>query len=143
MAMVSGFDSPEAAATVGFPPKYCRVVATRVEGDDAVVLLDAGSPGRLYLYEVKCRRRDGRWFGGASGNGPGWSSIDEEGHLGTTSIWGEAPADADMVRTELNGEFQEEEVVSRTFLSVWWRQPYPAYPTVIAFRIRGVWVDAE
>jgi hypothetical protein len=36
------FESPEDAAMFGFPAKYCRVVASRVEGDDAYVLLVAG-----------------------------------------------------------------------------------------------------
>lgn len=33
------FDSPQDAAMVGFPARYCRVVASCVEGDDAYVLL--------------------------------------------------------------------------------------------------------
>ena len=39
----TGFDSPESGAMVGFPPEFCRPIATRVSGDDAYVLLNTGS----------------------------------------------------------------------------------------------------
>jgi hypothetical protein len=51
-----GCDTPESAAMVGFPPKYCRVIASRFHGDHAYVLLNAGSSEQPYLYGVNCRR---------------------------------------------------------------------------------------
>ena len=137
-----GFDTPDGAAMTGFPAKYCRVVATRVEGDHAYVLLDTGPPAQPYLYAVNCKRQDGRWFEGASGNGPGWSLSDEAKRLGTWSVWGEAPTDADVVRVEFHDQLVEERVTSGVYLAVWWRQPEPdgVGPRVIAFRIKGDWI---
>ena len=40
-----GFDSPESSAMDGFPPKYCRVIASRVNGDDAL---------RFVEYRFEC-----------------------------------------------------------------------------------------
>lgn len=88
------FDSLEDAAMGGFPPKYCRVVASRVRGDDAYVLLDTGSDGNPYLYGVNCTRRDGHWCEGGSSNGPGWSQAGPDDLLGTLVVWDEAPPDA-------------------------------------------------
>ena len=130
---------------VGFPTKYCRVVATRVDGDDAVVLLNTGSASNPYLYEVKCTRRRGQWVEEASGNGWGWTRTDDRRQLGACSFWGEAPADVDMVRVELEGQVQEEHAVDGAYLAVWWRQPEPwgPPPKLIAFRVRGTWVACE
>jgi hypothetical protein len=142
---VPDFDSPEAAALGGcFPARDCRVVAMRIDGDDAYVLLDTGSSGQPYLYGVNCNRRGGRWFEGTSGNGPGWAQSDGEQRLGTWSLWGEAPTGADMVRAELNGEVVEERVVDSFYLLAWWRQPEPdgIGPRVIAFGANGTWVAA-
>jgi hypothetical protein len=140
--MMLGSDSADDAAMNLFPARHCRVVAARVEGDDAFVLLDTGSTGQPYLYGVNCRRQDGRWFEMSSGNGPGWALSDEERRLGTWSAWDEAPAHADLVRIEFNGQVVEERVVEGAYLAVWWRQPEPdgAEPRAIAFRIKGDWV---
>ena len=50
------FDTPETAAMFGFPPKYCHVVASRVHGDEAYVLIQTASDGSSYLYGVRCHR---------------------------------------------------------------------------------------
>jgi hypothetical protein len=89
----SGFDTPESAAIVGFPPKHCRVIASRSHGDDAYVLLNTGSGEAPYLYGVNCRRENGRWFEGGSANGPGWEQTGHDPDVGNLSLWGDAPAD--------------------------------------------------
>ncbi len=129
------FASPEAAALDGFPPGECRVVASRSEGDDAYVLLDAGSVGSPYLYGSSVTRREGGWMEDASGNGPGWTRTGADGDLGTLAVWGEAPAGAERVRIAFGSEVREEPVVDGVYLSVWWRVPYPesAWPAVVGF----------
>lgn len=138
------FASPQDAAMVGFPARYCRVVASRIEGDDAYVLLDTGSDGRPYLYGVNCSRHDGGWVEGGSGNGPSWSQAGPDELLGTLVIWGEAPGGADMVRARFGGVVVEEPVNNGVYLAVWWRTPSPgtSWPSVEAFRIRERWVLA-
>jgi hypothetical protein len=136
----SGFDSPEGAAMTGFPAKYCRPVAARLHGDDAYVLLNAGSDTQPYLYGVNCRRKDGRWFDGGSANAPGWQHSGDDPELGTLAFWDDAPLGADLVRVEFDGRVVEEPVVDRAFLVVWWRVPAPAeWPRARAFRIAGRW----
>jgi len=136
-----GFDSPEGAAMVGFPAKYCRVIASRVEGDDGYVLLNTGSPGSPYLYGVNCWRVNGRWFEGGSGNGPGWEQRGHDPDVGTLSFWGDAPADAEMARVEFEGALLMAPVVDGAYLVVWWRVPLPqTWPRVTAFQIAGCWV---
>jgi hypothetical protein len=139
-----GFESPESAAMVGFPAKYRRVVASRVNRDDAYVLLNTGSSEQLYLYGVNCRRENGqRWFEGGSGNGPGWEQTSHDPDVGTLSFWDDAPVDAEMVRVEFDGRIVEEPVIDRAFLVVWWRVPAPQdWPRARAFRIAGHWIDA-
>ena len=139
----SGFDSPERAAMVGFPPKYCRPIAIRVNGDDAYVLLNTGPSTQSYLYGVNCRRENGRWFEGGSANGPGWEQTGQDPDVGTLSFWDEAPVDADMVRVEFDGRIVEEPVIDLAFLVVWWRVPAPQdWPRAQAFRIAGGWIDS-
>ncbi|HEY7476487.1 MAG TPA: hypothetical protein VH679_15810 [Vicinamibacterales bacterium] len=139
--MPDGYDSPEAAAMEGFPAKYCHVVAIRVNGDEAYVLLDTGPAGRPYLYGVNCGRRGGRWFGGASGNGPSWSLSDERTGLGTLSVWDEAPPAADRVRVEYDGQVIEEPVREGAYLVVFWNRPSDFKHSSVAFRINGEWID--
>jgi hypothetical protein len=137
-----GFETPQHSAMVGFPPKYCRVVASRVNGDDGYVLLNTGSSEQPYLYGVNCRRENGRWFQGGSANRPGWEQTGHDPDVGTLSFWNDAPADADMVRVEFDGRIFEEPVIDRAYLVVWWRVPAPQdWPRVAAFRIAGRWVD--
>jgi hypothetical protein len=128
----------------GFPAKYCRVAASRVEGDDAYVLLDTGSDGHPYNYGVNCSQRDGRWLEGGSSNGPGWSQAGPDDHLGTLVVWGEAPPDAEMVRVGFEGTAIEEPVNNGVYLAAWWRtrRPEESWPRVEAFRIRGMWIQA-
>jgi hypothetical protein len=136
-----GFDSPESAAMFGFPPKYCRVVASRTNGDRAYILLDTGSHERPYLYGVSCRRDNGRWFEGGSANRGGWEQTDHDPDVGTLSFWDKAPDDADMVRVEFNGSVIEQPVVGGAYLVVWWRVPNPRdWPRATAFRIGDRWV---
>lgn len=138
-----GFDSPEGAAMDGFPARYCRVIASRLQGDDAYVLLNTGSSEQPYLYGVNCRRENGRWFEGGSGNGPGWEQIGHDPDVGTLALWDDAPADADMVRIEFEGHVVDEPVIVRAYLVVWWRVPAPQdWPRVRAFRIAGRWIDS-
>lgn len=140
-----GFDSPESAAMDGFPPKYCRVVASRVNGDDAYVLLNTGSSGQPYLYGVNCRRQDGRWLEQGSGNAPwGWEQTGDDPDVGTLSVWGDAPDGADMVKVEFEGRIFEDTVAEGAYLLVWWRVPCPEiWPQETAFRIAGRWTDSS
>src|SRR5258706_7054226 len=127
---------------VGFPSKYCHVVASRINGDDAYVLIETGSDGNSYLYGVSCRRRDGGWQEGGSGSGGGWSpSGPDYDQLGTLTFWGEAPGDADMVRIVFAGETITEAVAHSAYLAVWWRTPAPDgdHPRIEAFRVNGEW----
>jgi len=138
---MQGYHSPEAAAMVGFPEKYCRVVATRAEGNDAYVLLNTGPAGRPYLYGVNCRRKDGVWDEVSSGNGGGWSLTDQETGLGTWSLWDDAPPGADMVRVQFAGQVSEHRIIEGFYLVVWWRQPVDVAPRVTAVRFKGEWVE--
>ncbi len=126
----------------GFPARYCRVVASRVDENDAYVLLDTGSDGCPYLYGVNGSKRDGGWLEGGSGNGPSWSQAGPDDRLGTLVAWGEAPADAEMVRVCFEGRSAEEPVNNGVYLAAWWRTHCPenSWPYVEAFRIGDVWI---
>ena len=139
------FETPEDAATHGFPAEHGRVVASCVEGDDAYVLLDTGPSGEPYLYGVYCSRHDGRWRGDSSANGPGWAQAGPDPVLGTLVLWGAAPEGADRVRVELAGRTTEESVTDIAYLAAWWRVPDPQHdwPTVSAFRIHGEWTSHQ
>jgi hypothetical protein len=141
MHMAAAFTTPEDAAMDGFPSKYCRVVASRVDHDDAYVLLDTGSDGRSYLYGVNCRRQDGLWHELSSSNGCGWSPSESDPLRGTMVYWDEAPADADSVRIEFDGRIWEEPVRDRAFLAVWWNvtSPQSGWPQLVAARVKGEW----
>ena len=137
-----GFGAPEDAAMVGFPTAYCRVVASRENGDDAYVLLNTRSSEQPYLYGANCRRENGRWFEGGSSNMAGWEQTGHDPDVGTLSFWDDAPAEADMVRVEFDGRIVEEPVIDGAYLLVWWRIPVPRdWPRVTAFRIAGNWTD--
>ena len=135
------FDTPEDAGMAGFPPTYCRVVASRSHGEDAYVLLDTGPPGQPYLYGINCSRHDGRWRGDSSGNGPGWSTVDPDARLGTLVVWDLAPAGADAMRFEFEGTITEVPVTDVAYLAAWWRVPRPefAWPTIADVRVGGRW----
>jgi hypothetical protein len=143
MTTASGFDSPQQAAMDGFPARYCRVVDSAINDDNAFVLLDTGSDGRAYLYGVQCFRKDGRWHEAASSNGGCWSHSGP-GELGMLAFVDEAPRNADAVRVEFNGNVREVEVRYGAFLAAWWGVPSPDWksaPRAAAFRIDGEWVQ--
>jgi hypothetical protein len=135
-----GYDSPESAAMEGFPPAHCRVVASRVSGDYAYVLLNTGSRSQPYLYGANCICEHGRWFEQGSSNSPGWQGADDPPYLGNLSFWGDAPQGAHAVRVIFEDQTVEESVVDGAYLLVWWQVPRPSeWPRVSAFRIDGVW----
>lgn len=140
MSEALSFDTPEHAMMFGFPERYCRVVASAVDGDDAYVLLDTGSDGRSYFYGGWCRRRNGRWLEGASSNGGGWTTRGSDS--GMLAFWEEAPASVDAVRVQCLGEVQEVKVQGGAYLAVWWNVPdsESAWPRVDAFRRDGKWI---
>lgn len=135
------FSSPEAAAAAGFPDDHCRVLASSTNGDEAYVLMDAGSGGHRYLYGSTVIREAGGWTERTSGNGPGWTRTHPELDLGALTAWGDAPAGADRVRVTFRGAVREEPVVDGAYLVVWWNVPCPPAggPEVTAFRRHGRW----
>jgi hypothetical protein len=141
MALIKKVDTLTVAARSSFPPQFCRILATREQGDRGYVLFDTAPEGSHYLYGVHYDRRDGRWSEGSSSNGPGWSRDSYGSELGTLSVWGDAPAGADRVRIESNGEIREESVEGGIYLLVWFGVPIDADPTVgrRTFRINGHW----
>ena len=142
--MDAGFDSPEDAAMYGFPPKHCCVIASRIDGDDAYVLLNTGSDARPYLYGANCRRKNGRWLEAGSSNGPGWQQTGYDPDIGTLSFWGEAAGGADCVRVEFQGRLIDEPITEGAYLLVWWRIPRPhEWPRVVGFQVDGRWVSPE
>lgn len=126
---------------VGFPPTYCRVVATAVNGDHAYVLLDTGSPGRPYLYGSHCVRAGTEWAESSSGNGGGWSLTDERTSLGLCCVWDDVDPAADLVRIEFDGRIADYPVTNGIYFVIWWNQPSTIEPAVIAIRVRGEWVE--
>ncbi|HEX8394405.1 MAG TPA: hypothetical protein VF665_18815 [Longimicrobium sp.] len=139
------FATPQEAAMSGFSARYCRVVATAVDGDDGYVVVDTGSDGHPYLYGGAVKREAGGWSDGTSGNGDGWiSSGDLEEEIGAYALWGEAPAGADAVRARWRGDVRETLIEHGVYLVAWWRVPCPEddYPSVTEFRIDGNWVTA-
>ncbi len=128
----------------GFPPNHCRVIASRIEGDDAYILLSTGSNAPPYLYGVNCGRKNGRWLEGGSANGPGWEQTGHDPDVGTLSLWGKAPTGADMVRVQFEGNPVEQTVTEGAYLFVWWRVAPPQdWPRAAGFRIDGRWVRSE
>ena len=136
------FDAPDDVAMAGFPPEHCRVVASRVNGDYAYVLLNTGPSEQPYLYGIHCRRENGTWLQKGSSNDPGWEQTDDDPETGTLAFWDHAPAGADMVGTQFDGRTFEGPVMDRIYLLVWWGVAEPQnWPCVQAFRMAGVWVD--
>jgi len=140
--LIDQFDSLLDATRATFPPESCRLLAMREHGDVGYALFDTRPAGEPYLYEVYYDRRDGRWSEGSSSNGPGWHLLDPDTGLGVLTDWGEAPAGAERVRVEFQGEVLEEEVVNGVHLIMWWGIPCPEGlgPRTTAFRINGQWV---
>jgi hypothetical protein len=137
-----GYDTPEEAMMVGFPPRYCRVVASAINGDLAYVLLDTGSDGNPYLYGGWCHRIDGRWLEGSSSNmGGGWEG--EEDRNGNQADWGEAPTGAEALRFDLNGVHLEVPVQHGAYLAVFWDVPCGDVPRMVAVKINGEWRGRE
>ncbi|MDA8061582.1 MAG: hypothetical protein M0T80_03945 [Actinomycetota bacterium] len=61
----------EVIAAGGWHPRYARVLATVVLGDEAVVLVDGNGDGSEVEAEHWCRDEQGEWVGvGSSGVGP-------------------------------------------------------------------------
>jgi hypothetical protein len=137
--------TPEQAALQGYPMgASCRVVASRVLGDTAYVLLDTHAEGWPYLYGINCYRQNGRWHESTSGNGGGWSLMRDEEDLGTLAFWDRAPPGAEALRVEFHGEVREEEIHNGVYLLTWFDVPSPegTWPQVRAFRIGGIWRPA-
>ena len=107
MPKAQTLDSLADAAQASFPPQFCRIVAMREQGDLGYVLFDTRPSGEPYLYGVDYQRVDGRWTEGGSRNGPGWSRLRLGSDLGILAEWGEAPAGANRVRVEFQGQLRE------------------------------------
>jgi hypothetical protein len=136
--VISGFDTLAEALRASFPPDSCRVLAVREHGDSAVALFDTRPNAEPYLYEVHYDRTNGRWSEGSSGNGPGWNRLDANSDIGLATVWEQAPAGADRVRAELDGQSVEEDVLNGVYFLVWWDVPL-SHPQVTAFRVNGGW----
>lgn len=136
------FPTPQEAAMSGFSAKYCRVVATEVDGDDAYVVIDTGSDGFSYLDGGTVHRDEDGWRDGVGGNGDGWIAIDVERELGVLAVWDEAPAACSAVRVQWRDEVRQVPVQNGAYLTAWWGVPCPddSWPRVTAMCIGGVWV---
>ena len=130
---------------LGFPPEHCRVLAVDVDGDDAFVVLDTGPSEYRYLYGGTVRRVGDGWSGGIDSNGGGvrWTRTDDVRDLGVVALADEAPPGSDAVRVSWRGRERESLVRNGVYLVTWWREPFPdgPWPTVVAFRIAGRWVE--
>lgn len=130
----------EVVTPVVAPGEHSRVVATRVDGDQAYVLLDTGTESHPYLYGVAYTRHEGAWREVSSGNGCGWSATGVDGELGTWSLWDEVAEGIDRVRVDFAGEASEHPVEGRVYLIAWFKRPARPAPVVTAFRVDGKWV---
>jgi hypothetical protein len=83
--------------------RVMRRILTRVNGDDAYVLLNTGSSTQPFLYGVSCHRENGRWLERDGANGPGWERTVTIPTLGLcpsgtmprlTQIWSESNSTA-------------------------------------------------
>ena len=137
-----GFESLAAAVNASMPS--CRLLVLEEHGDAAFALFDAHPNGPAYLYEVHFARRGGRWSEGSSGNGCGWTLVDEAANVGVLTDWGEAPEGADRVRSELGEERVEKNVVDGVFAVAWWDVPRePRLPLLTSYRVCGRWISEQ
>src|SRR5689334_16041421 len=86
-----GYSTPEEAARdIGSDP-YAEVIDLRLSpsGQAAVVLLLAHGEE----YQVVCEQMEGGWFGGAGGNGYGWTNWygESEINVGVLTLWEKVP----------------------------------------------------
>ncbi len=117
MSLQDGYPTPEEAAIEGFPPHHCRIVASRVAGDDAFVLLDAGGPDHTNFYGCSCRRTHGGGRRDSSSNMEwSWFQRDDDGNIGTLAVWGEAPEGAISVRLDFGHTVIEEAITGGIYL---------------------------
>lgn len=135
-----GYDTPEDAAMEGFPPKYCRVLASAIEGDDALVVLETGSDDYPYSYTVWCHRSDGRWHERSSSSGEGiqWTGASEDSP-GTGALCGGAVPGADAVVVQWNGIQKEVPVRNGAYVALWQDVLAPENVGVVSFKVNGVW----
>ena len=139
--MIPEFATLDEAVGASFPAQSTRIIAVREHGDAAVALFDTRPSAEAYLYEVHYQRQSGRWSEGSSSNGAGWHRLDPDSDLGVETVWGEAPAGADRVRGEFDGQVLEEDVVNGAYLLAWWDVP-SSDATVTAFRVNSEWIHA-
>jgi len=139
--VIPEFATFDEAVRASFPAQSTRIIAVREHGDAAVALFDTRPSAEPYLYEVHYQRQSGRWSEGSSSNGAGWHRLDPDSDLGVETVWGEAPAGADRVRGEFDGQVLEEDVVNGAYLLAWWDVP-SSDATVTAFRVNGEWIHA-
>ena len=141
---IPDFATLEEAVRSSFPPEATRVVAVREHGDHALALFDTRPSDEPYLYQVHYWRSKGRWSEGSSGNGYGWHRYTLESDLGVATVWGDdAPAGADRVRGECEGDIREEQVEQGSYLLVWWDVPDEARTAELSsFRVNGEWMRA-
>ena len=140
--MESEFESPERAAKTGFPERYCRVVASRVHGDDAFVLLSTNTRKQAYILGQLWTQRQRALARARFVQCFGWLGTDrtQPGRRHGLPL-GAAPEGADMVRIHFQSVAFEEPVTERAFLFVRFQMPCDLLdrPDVEAFRVNGVW----
>src|SRR2546422_9891266 len=110
--VITTFESLDEAVRATFPPEFCRIVGVRERGDAAMALFDTRPSSAPYLYEVHYQRENGRWSEGSSSNGCGWHRFNLDSELGVVTAWGEAPAEADSVSGEVEGQVLEDTVAN-------------------------------
>jgi hypothetical protein len=117
---VETFPTPEAAARVGTPPEYVRVIGVVVRGDTAVgaqVMNADGYPDSYETETATCHREGDGWVCGPSGNGDVGAIPTAPGRA-TVVVWQEAPMGAKAGRFVLGAEQQVVEVAHGFALAV-------------------------
>ena len=118
-----------AAALDGFPPASVVLFEDR-SGDWAVVLVETGSAGHPYPYEVCCVRGTGAdgedaWSEVSGSNGPGWRVLPE---LGVVTFWGTVDGGESPTQIEFGGRTVEARTNGDYFFFVQWDVAEPAGP---------------
>jgi hypothetical protein len=98
------------------------------DGKHAVVLVDKGKPGKLYVLQVLCERVAEVWTTQSDSNGHGWTATRmddplDQRNLGVLTLWGDAPAGADAVTVRWKEQEHIVPVAAGHYLFTVWDVP--------------------